>query len=111
MSWCYVYERLALSHGLRCPSNGLRPVLRAEMARGEVSSLVTRPGTWAVGQVLNAGGPWGAKVATVGRHAACSSRRNASRYASLVPRAITALRPSTGVPCSQKTENPCGAWR
>ena len=41
------------------------PVLRAELANGSVSSLVTRRGTWRVGQVLNAGGPWGAKVASM----------------------------------------------
>jgi sarcosine oxidase, subunit beta len=57
-----VYERLALGTG-KVSVNWLTPVLRVEVANGAVSSLITRRGTWRVGQVLNAGGPWGAKVA------------------------------------------------
>ncbi len=56
------YERLALATGM-VSVKWLTPVLRADLAGGSVSSLVTRRGTWTVGQVLNARGPWGAKVA------------------------------------------------
>ena len=56
------YERLALGTG-KVSVRWLTPVLQLEMAKGMVSSLTTRRGVWRVGQVLNAAGPWGAKVA------------------------------------------------
>ncbi len=56
------YERLAVETG-NVSVNWITPVLRIEAQKGVVSSLITRRGAWRVGKVLNAGGPWGAKVA------------------------------------------------
>jgi sarcosine oxidase subunit beta len=56
------YERLVRASG-RVSLQWCTPVLRMERAGDTVASLVTRRGAWQVGQVLNAGGPWGVKVA------------------------------------------------
>ena len=41
------------------------PVLQMRQTQNAIHTLVTRKGAWQVGQVLNAGGPWGAKVAAL----------------------------------------------
>jgi sarcosine oxidase, subunit beta len=98
-----LYERLALATG-KVSVKWLTPVLRAEVARGEVTSLVTRRGTWTVGQVLNAGGPWGAKVAQM---AGTSVPLTPQRIQVCVARAPGdhAVAPLTGVPASLQGES------
>lgn len=59
-----VYEKLAVSTG-RVQILRHTPVLQIRQAKGCIETLVTRRGAWQVGQVLNAAGPWGAKVAAL----------------------------------------------
>lgn len=59
-----LYERLAVETGWVevCRNT---PVLQIRTAGERIATLVTRRGAWPVGRVLNAGGPWGAKVAAL----------------------------------------------
>lgn len=41
------------------------PVMQLRRAADRIDTVVTRRGAWSVGQVVNAGGPWGAKVAAM----------------------------------------------
>ncbi len=59
-----LYEKLAVATGrVRIQRN--TPVLAIETAGGRATRLITRKGRWDVGQILNAGGPWGAKIAAM----------------------------------------------
>jgi sarcosine oxidase subunit beta len=59
-----LYERLALQTG-RVEIHRNMPVLQIRTESERITTLVTRRGAWQVGTVLNAGGPWGAKVAAL----------------------------------------------
>jgi sarcosine oxidase subunit beta len=59
-----LYERLAVATG-RVEVHRNTPVLQIRTQGERISNLVTRRGQWQVGQVLNAGGPWGAKIAAL----------------------------------------------
>ena len=58
------YERLAIETG-RVDVQHATPVLQIRKTGDTIHSLVTRRGEWRVGQVVNAGGPWGAKIAAL----------------------------------------------
>jgi sarcosine oxidase subunit beta len=58
------YERLALETG-RVEIHRNTPVLQIRTEGERIATLVTRRGEWQVGNVLNAGGPWGAKIAAL----------------------------------------------
>jgi len=57
-----LYERLAVATG-RVEIRRNTPVLQIRTHDNTITELVTRRGLWRVGTVLNAGGPWGAKIA------------------------------------------------
>lgn len=57
-----VYGRLAQATG-RVEIFPTTPVLDIRTRDDRIHTVVTRRGAWEVGQVLNAGGPWGGKVA------------------------------------------------
>lgn len=57
-----LYERLAVETG-RVEVHRNTPVLQIREEGARVRTLVTRRGAFEAGQVLNAAGPWGAKVA------------------------------------------------
>ena len=59
-----LYERLAVATG-RVTVMRNTPVLQMRRRGAGIQTLVTRRGPWQVGQVLNAAGPWGAKVAAL----------------------------------------------
>ena len=59
-----LYETLAVQTG-RVSVQRNAPVLQMRKTGDVVTTVVTRKGAWQVGQVLNAGGPWGAKVAAL----------------------------------------------
>lgn len=59
-----VYEKLATATG-RVTVMRNTPVLQMRKAGERIETLVTRRGAWSVGTVLNAGGPWGAKIAAL----------------------------------------------
>ena len=59
-----LYENLAVQTG-RVSVQRNAPVLQMRQNESTITTLVTRKGAWQVGQVLNAGGPWGAKVAAL----------------------------------------------
>ena len=59
-----LYERLALETG-RVEIHRNTPVLQIRTEGERITTLVTRRGPWQVGDVLNAGGPWGAKIAAL----------------------------------------------
>lgn len=59
-----VYEKLAVETG-RVTVMRNTPVLQMRGTSGRIDTLVTRRGAWSVGTVLNAGGPWGAKIAAL----------------------------------------------
>ncbi len=58
------YARRAVATG-RVEIHDGTPVLSMRGTGSRVTRLVTRRGAWDVGQVINAGGPWGAKVAAL----------------------------------------------
>lgn len=58
-----LYARLAAELGVEIHAN--EPVLQFRKSGDRVTSIVTRRGEWSVGKVLNAAGPWGAKVAAL----------------------------------------------
>ncbi len=59
-----LYEQLALATG-RVEVQRTSPVLQIRNQGERIATLVTRRGAWQVGTVLNAAGPWGAKVAAL----------------------------------------------
>lgn len=59
-----LYERLAVATG-RVTVMRNTPVLQMRSSGERIETLVTRRGPWKVGTVLNASGPWGAKVAAL----------------------------------------------
>lgn len=59
-----LYERLALETGRVEIWKGT-PVLQLRTTGDRIDSVVTRRGVWSAGTVLNAGGPWGAKIAAL----------------------------------------------
>ena len=59
-----LYERLATQTG-RVTIQRNTPVLQLRVDEGRINTVVTRKGAWQVGQVINAGGPWGAKIAAL----------------------------------------------
>ncbi len=59
-----LYERLALETG-RVEIHRNTPVLQIRTENERITTLVTRRGQWQAERVLNAGGPWGAKVAAL----------------------------------------------
>ncbi len=59
-----LYEGLALETG-RVEVHRNTPVLQVRTDGDRITTLVTRRGPWAVEKVLNAGGPWGAKIAAL----------------------------------------------
>lgn len=59
-----LYEQLALATG-RVEIQRNTPVLQIRTEGERIATLVTRRGAWQVGDVLNAGGPWGAKIAAL----------------------------------------------
>jgi sarcosine oxidase subunit beta len=70
-----VYGRLAQATG-RVEICATTPVLEIRTGGNRIHTVVTRRGAWRVGQVLNAGGPWGAKVAELaGSPLALSAQR------------------------------------
>jgi sarcosine oxidase subunit beta len=70
-----VYGRLAQATG-RVEICATTPVLDIRTEGDRIRTIVTRRGAWSVGQVLNAGGPWGAKVAELaGSSLALSAQR------------------------------------
>ena len=58
------YARMAVATG-RAEIHDGTPVLSMRSVGHRLTRLVTRRGTWDVGAVVNAGGPWGAKVAAL----------------------------------------------
>lgn len=59
-----LYERLAVATG-RVTVMRNTPVLQMRTEGGRIKTLITRRGPCEVGAVLNAGGPWGAKIAAL----------------------------------------------
>ena len=59
-----LYQRLAESTG-RVEIHPNTPVLEIRTQADRVALVVTKHGAWNVGQVVNAAGPWGAKIATL----------------------------------------------
>lgn len=59
-----LYEKLAVASG-RVQICHNTPVLQMRTNGDSITELVTRRGLWRVGSVLNAGGPWGAKIAAL----------------------------------------------
>jgi sarcosine oxidase subunit beta len=59
-----LYEKLAVQTGRVSVQRNV-PVLQMRQSENAIHTLVTRKGAWQVGQVLNAAGPWGAKVAAL----------------------------------------------
>ena len=101
-----LYERLATSTG-RVQVKHNAPVLDIRSDGQRITSLITRHGEWQTGQVLNAAGPWGAKVAALaGREIALTPQRiqvcAATGFEDGIVRA-----PLTGVPESVQGE---GVW-
>jgi sarcosine oxidase subunit beta len=101
-----LYERLATETGrVRVMRN--TPVLQIRRDGNRIASLVTRRGEWRVGQVLNAAGPWGAKVAALaGRDIPLTPQRIQVCVATAFDDGVTHA-PLTGVPASVNGE---GVW-
>jgi sarcosine oxidase subunit beta len=57
-----LYERLLTESGYVSIYRNT-PVLEIRTDHDRITQLVTRRGSWIVGQVINAGGPWGRKIA------------------------------------------------
>lgn len=91
------YEALAVSTG-RVDIQHATPVLDIRRDGGRVASVVTRRGEWKVGSVLNAAGPWGAKVAALaGSQLALTPQRIQVCVATAFDDGLTSA-PLTGVP-------------
>jgi sarcosine oxidase, subunit beta len=105
-----LYERLATATG-RVQVFRNTPVLqmrKGSNAEGsEITTLVTRRGAWQVGKVINAGGPWGAKIAALaGRPLALTPQRIQVCVATAFDDGVT-VAPLTSVPESVDGE---GVW-
>ncbi|NJM08848.1 FAD-dependent oxidoreductase, partial [Candidatus Gracilibacteria bacterium] len=100
------YEQLAVDTG-RVDVQHATPVLQMRKTGTRIDSLVTRRGEWRVGQVVNAGGPWGAKIAALaGVDMALTPNRIQVCVATAFDDGITAA-PLTGVPEAVDGE---GVW-
>jgi sarcosine oxidase subunit beta len=94
-----LYERLALETG-RVEIHRNTPVVQIRTADERISTLVTRRGAWDVGSVLNAGGPWGAKIAALaGSELALTPQRIQVCLATAFDDGVDRF-PLTGVPAS-----------
>lgn len=101
-----LYEQLALATG-RVQVQRTSPVLQIRSDGDQIQTLVTRRGAWQVGTVLNAAGPWGAKVAALaGSHLALTPQRIQVCVATGFDDGVGAA-PLTGVPESVNGE---GVW-
>jgi sarcosine oxidase subunit beta len=101
-----LYERLAVATG-RVTICRNTPVLQIRNEGDRIATLVTRRGPWQVGSVLNAGGPWGAKVAALaGSSVAITPQRIQVCVATSFDDGVTES-PLTGVPASVAGE---GVW-
>jgi sarcosine oxidase subunit beta len=102
-----LYERLAVETG-RVEIRRNTPVLQMRTEGDGVSTVVTRRGQWRVGKVLNAAGPWGAKVAALaGSELALTPQRIQVCVATAFDDGIEGDVPLTGVPDSVDGE---GVW-
>ncbi|HLI89178.1 MAG TPA: FAD-binding oxidoreductase [Ktedonobacteraceae bacterium] len=101
-----LYEKLALDTG-RVEVHRNTPVLQIRTEGDRIAALVTRRGLWQVGKVLNAGGPWGAKIAALaGSHLALVPQRVQVCVATAFDDGVEAA-PLTGLPESVNGE---GVW-
>jgi D-hydroxyproline dehydrogenase subunit beta len=101
-----LYERLALATG-QVEIHRNTPVLQIRTTGERIATLVTRRGAWQVGEVLNAGGPWGAKIAALaGSDLALTPQRIQVCVATGFDDGVEAA-PLTGVPESVDGE---GVW-
>ncbi|MGW0232006.1 NAD(P)/FAD-dependent oxidoreductase [Actinopolymorpha singaporensis] len=101
-----LYERLAVDTGRVEVLHGT-PVLQLRTDGDRIATVVTRRGAWNVGEVLNAGGPWGAKVAALaGRKLALTPQRIQVCVATAFDDGIESG-PLTGVPEQVRGE---GVW-
>lgn len=101
-----LYERLALATGHVTVQRNT-PVLQIRTTGDHITTLVTRRGAWQVGTVLNAGGPWGAKIAALaGSAIALTPQRIQVCVATAFDDGISAA-PLTSVPASVDDE---GVW-
>jgi sarcosine oxidase, subunit beta len=99
-----LYERLALETG-RVEVQRTSPVLQLRTAGDRIATVITRRGAWQVGQVLNAAGPWGAKVAALaGSNIALTPQRIQVCVATGFEDGIETM-PLTGVPESVEGES------
>ena len=101
-----LYERLALATG-RVEVHRNTPVLQMRTEGDQIKTLVTRRGAWQVGTVLNAGGPWGAKIAALaGSDLALTPQRIQVCVATAFDDGVETA-PLTSVPASVNDE---GVW-
>jgi sarcosine oxidase, subunit beta len=101
-----LYERLALETG-RVEVQRTSPVLQIRTSGERITTLITRRGAWQVEKVLNAAGPWGAKVAALaGSEVALTPQRIQVCVATGFEDGIEDV-PLTGVPESVEGE---GVW-
>ncbi|MFO7167505.1 MAG: FAD-binding oxidoreductase [Chloroflexota bacterium] len=101
-----LYERLATETG-RVEVQRTSPVLQIRTEGDRIATLITRRGAWRVGKVLNAAGPWGAKVAALaGSQVALTPQRIQVCVATGFEDGIVDA-PLTGVPESVEGE---GVW-
>ena len=101
-----LYERLAVATGRVEVLRGT-PVLQLRRSGERVETVVTRRGAWNVGEVVNAAGPWGAKVAALaGRKLALTPQRIQVCVATAFDDGIDGS-PLTGVP---EPVNGEGVW-
>lgn len=103
-----LYERLAVETG-RVQIQRNTPVLQIRTEGDHIISLATRRGLWQVGQVLNAGGPWGAKIAALaGSELALTPQRIQVCVATAFDDGLDGAQPPlTGVPAAVDGE---GVW-
>lgn len=101
-----LYERLAVETG-QVQVHRNTPVLQIRNEGDQVKTLVTRRGAWQVGMVLNAGGPWGAKIAALaGSALALTPQRIQVCVATAFDDGLESA-PLTSVPASVNDE---GVW-
>src|SRR6185503_14711520 len=98
-----LYERLALETG-QVEVHRNTPVLQMRSEGDQIKTLVTRRGAWQVGKVLNAGGPWGAKIAALaGSELALTPQRIQVCVATAFDDGVE-IAPLTSVPASVNDE-------
>ncbi|GCE29671.1 sarcosine oxidase subunit beta [Dictyobacter alpinus] len=98
-----LYERLAVATS-RVEIKRNTPVLQIRRDGERITSLVTRRGHWQVGLVLNAGGPWGARVAALaGSELALTPQRIQVCVATAFDDGVEQA-PLTGIPASVNGE-------